>query len=76
MIGMYETIEVSFMVPGHTKFLPDGYFGNIKALFRKIRVNTVDDVEKVVKKSTKNNSNHAIRYNNGNGWLYYDFESF
>ena len=76
MIGMYDTIEVSFMIPGHTKFLPDGYFGNIKALFRKTRINTVNDVEQVVKKSTKNNSNHAVRYNNGNGWLYYDFESF
>ena len=53
MIGMYETIEVSFMVPGHTKFLSDGYFGNIKALFRKTRVNTVDDVEKVVKSPLK-----------------------
>ncbi|CAG8705342.1 13516_t:CDS:1, partial [Funneliformis mosseae] len=76
IIGMYETIEVSFMVLEYTKFLPDGYFGNIKALFRKMRVNTVDNVEKIVKKSTKNNSNHAIHYNNGNEWLYYDFKSF
>ncbi len=67
MIGMYEIIEVSFMIPGHTKFLPDGYFGNIKALFQKTRINTVDDVEQVIKKSTKNSSNHAIRYNKGSG---------
>ena len=73
---MYDTIEINFMVLGHTKFLPDEYFGNIKALYRKTRINTMDDVEKVVNKSTKNGSNHAIRYNNGNGWLYYDFESF
>jgi len=33
MIGMYEIIEVSFMISGYTKFLPDRYFGNIKALF-------------------------------------------
>ena len=64
------------MVPGHTKFLPDGYFGNIKVLFQKTRINTVDDVEKVVKKFTKNNSNHAIHYNNGNEWLYYDLNHF
>jgi len=76
MVGTYNIIEVNFMVPGHTKFLPDGYFGNIKTLFRKTRVNTVDDVEQVVNKSTKNGTNCAVRYDEGNGWFYYDFESF
>ncbi len=67
MIGMYKIIEVSFMILGHTKFLPNGYFGNIKALFWKTWINIVDDVEQVIKKSTKNSSNHAIRYNKGSG---------
>ncbi|CAG8843837.1 12546_t:CDS:1, partial [Racocetra persica] len=40
------------------------YFGNIKTLFRKTVINTVDDVQKVINKSTKNDTNKGIRYNN------------
>lgn len=25
--GLHETIELNFMIPGHTKFRPDAYFG-------------------------------------------------
>ena len=67
MIGMYDIIEVSFMIPGHTKFLPDGYFENIKTLYQKTRINTMDDVENVINKSTKNRANIALRYRKGTG---------
>ncbi|CAG8844392.1 28597_t:CDS:1, partial [Gigaspora margarita] len=76
LVGMYDTIEVNFIVTGHTKFICDGYFGNIKTLFRKTIINTVDDVQKVINKSTKNNTNNGIRYNDGEEWAYYDFSKF
>ncbi|CAG8825058.1 37777_t:CDS:2, partial [Gigaspora margarita] len=76
LVGMYDTIEINFMVTGHTKFICDGYFGNIKTLFRKTIINTVDDVQKVVNKSTKNGANKGIRYNNSEEWAYYDFSKF
>ncbi|KAF0485824.1 chaperonin: PROVISIONAL [Gigaspora margarita] len=63
LIGMYNTIEI-IMVTGHTKFTCDGYFGNIKTLFQKTIINTVDDVQKVINKLTKNGVNEGIRYNN------------
>src|SRR6185369_14485565 len=34
----YESIELNFMVPGHTKFKCDGSFGMIKKLYRRTRV--------------------------------------
>ncbi|CAG8719812.1 44678_t:CDS:2, partial [Gigaspora margarita] len=64
-VGMYDTIEVNFMVTGHTKFICDGYFGNIKTLYRKTVINTVDDVYKVINKSTQNSANNGICYNDG-----------
>ncbi|PKC56964.1 hypothetical protein RhiirA1_473231 [Rhizophagus irregularis] len=33
--GLYEEIELNFMIPGHTKFICDSCFGLIKVLYRK-----------------------------------------
>jgi hypothetical protein len=42
--GYYESIELNFMVPGHTKFKCDGSFGLIKRLYRNTTVDCVDHV--------------------------------
>jgi len=60
MIGWYDNIELNFMIPGHTKFVCDGYFENIKKLFYKTRINTVEDVEQVINISAV--ANEAVRY--------------
>src|SRR5205814_1117117 len=33
--GLYEEIELNFMIPGHTKFICDSCFGLIKLLYLK-----------------------------------------
>ena len=50
--GYYESVELNFMVPGHTKFKCDGSFGLIKKLYRRTRVDCLDHVVSVVKKSS------------------------
>ena len=60
MIGWYDNIELNFMISGHTKFVCDGYFENIKKLFYKTRINTVEDVEQVINISAV--ANEAVRY--------------
>jgi hypothetical protein len=63
------------MIPGHTKFICDGCFGLIKVLYRKSKVNTVDDVVSIINRSTTNNFNVAQRYLNGEGFQYYNFKN-
>ena len=45
--GYYESIELNFMIPGHTKFKCDGNFGMIKKLYRRTRVDCLDHVVEV-----------------------------
>jgi len=73
--GYYESIELNFMVPGHTKFKCDGSFGLIKRLYRKATVDCVDHVVDVVKRSSIAGLNKARRYNGSEGFQYYDIIS-
>ena len=73
--GYYESIELNFMVPGHTKFKCDGSFGLIKRLYRKATVDCVDHVVDVVKRSSIAGLNIARRYNGSEGFQYYDIIS-
>ena len=63
--GTYDEVELNFMIPGHTKFICDSCFGLIKILYRKSKVNTVDDVVSVINRSTTVHLNTAQRYLNG-----------
>ena len=72
MLGWYNNITVNFMIPGHTKFICDSLFGKIKKTYRNQKVNTVDDVEEIINKSSK--SNEGFRYNGGIGWKWFDFQ--
>ena len=75
MLGWYENIYINFMIPGHTKFVCDGFFGSIKKTYRNRCINTVDHVEKAINDSTIRHNNKSIRYKNGMGWRWYDFSS-
>jgi hypothetical protein len=73
--GYYESIELNFMVPGHTKFKCDGSFGLIKRLYRKTTVDCVDHIVDVVKRSSITGLNKARCYNGSEGFQYFDILS-
>src|SRR3954466_7865788 len=75
IVGYYESIELNFMVPGHTKFKCDSSFGLVKRLYRKTTVDCVDHVVDVVKRSSIAGLNKAQCYNGDEGFQYYDFVS-
>ena len=51
LCGRYDTIKLSFMIAGHTKFLPDWCFGLLKQKLRRCRVDCLDDLVEVVESS-------------------------
>lgn len=51
MCGMYDSVTVSFMIVGHTKFSPDWCFGLLKQRLRRCRVDCLDDMVNVVESS-------------------------
>ncbi|CAG8845929.1 28257_t:CDS:2, partial [Gigaspora margarita] len=69
--GWYEEITVNFMIPGHTKFICDSFFGKIKKLYRTRKINILTDIEQVINDSSKGNT--AILYKNKLGWTWNDF---
>src|SRR2546430_17683840 len=73
--GYYESIELNFMIPGHTKFKCDGNFGMIKKLYRRTRVDCLDHVVEVIKKSSTAGLNKAQCYEGGKGFKYLDIKA-
>ena len=51
MTDRSDSVEISFMLVGHTKFAPDRFFGLIKKKFKLTFVSTLDEVQDVVRKS-------------------------
>lgn len=74
MKGWYKEICVNFMIPGHTKFLCDGYFGNIKQKYKYAKINTIENIEDIVNNSAK--ANHALLFKKEPDWCWYDFKSY
>lgn len=69
--GKNESIELSFMLTGHTKFSPDRFFEKV---FRRSSVSTLSDihmymynVELVMKRSTKTDQNIPQRLHSSGG---------
>ena len=46
-----DSLTLSFMLPGHTKFAPDRHFGLLKKQYRRTRVDTMGCLESVVNTS-------------------------
>ena len=67
MTGKHKTATLSFMLVGHTKFSPDGYFGLIKKRYRRSKVYTHDDLADIVNSSTTGGFNTCQRYRDGKG---------
>ena len=62
MNGLHKRITLSFMIPGHTKFAPDRYFGLFKIKYRKSTIDSLEDVIKCVEDSTSDNKTIAQPY--------------
>ncbi|KAK6323529.1 hypothetical protein J4Q44_G00058680 [Coregonus suidteri] len=52
MHKLHPSLDLHFLITGHTKFALDWCFGLIKQCFRKTRVNTLSEIAGVVKDST------------------------
>ena len=52
LTNQHDSMELSFMIVGHTKFSLDRFFGMFKKLFRRSSVSTLSEVVSVTKKST------------------------
>ena len=52
MHKLHLEASVHFLVAGHTKFSPDSFFGLIKQKYRKSRVDSLADLERVVQTSS------------------------
>ena len=50
--GYEESIELSFMLVGHTKFSPDHYFGLFKKVFHRSSVSTLAEISAVAERAT------------------------
>jgi hypothetical protein len=61
LTGLHDKIELSFLLVGHTKFSPDGFFGLIKQHYRRSQVYTYDQLANIVESSSKNGHNRCIR---------------
>ncbi len=67
LTGKHKFINLSFMLVGHTKFSPDGYFGLIKKRYRHSKVYTYDHLVEAVNASTPGGFNKCQRYTDSQG---------
>ena len=77
--GRYLSVQLSFMLAGHTKLAPDCYFGLIKKAYCRTRVDTISSIQRVVENSSTCGANKAqlIRGTDGNVHVhYYDWSEF
>ena len=62
LTGLHDRVELSFLVVGHTKFSPDGYFGLVRKRYRHSNVYTYDDLVDTINQSSQNGHNRCQRY--------------
>ena len=65
LTGLSDSIVLSFMIVGHTKFTPDSCFGLLKQQFRRTHVETLGDIAEVVKKSGVCNDVEVVGWEDG-----------
>ena len=65
-MGLNQSITISFMLVGHTKFAPDWCFGLLKQRYRRTYVSSLQDIVDVVNVSADvnvaqvNNAHHIL----------------
>jgi len=75
-VGLHDKIRLSFMMVGHTKFAPDGYFGLIKFRYRRSKVYTYDQLVDVIERSSGNVHNLCQRYRNDTGTRNFEYRDW
>ena len=74
---LHEEITISFLLVGHTKFAPDWCFGLFKRLFKRTKVNTIEDIAEVVDSSAECNVSQLVGQTDGTILVpTYDWTSF
>ena len=76
--GLSKACELNFMIPGHTRFSPDRFFGLIKRKFRRSKVSSLSQIAEVVESSTTGGQNKAyiIGDESMKPFTYYDWADF
>ncbi len=62
LMSLHTKIDLSFMVVGHTKCAPDGYFGLLKYRYRRSNVYTYDQLANMIEASSENGHNVCQRF--------------
>jgi len=70
LIGNSKTIEVKFMIKGHTHFGPDSHFGYIKKRYRRSDVFSVEDLKTIIQASSTTNKATILDHAN-----FFDFKA-
>ena len=77
IVGLHSSIQLSFLVAGHTKFSPDWGFGLIKRLYRRTSVSCINDIKNVVESSSVVNEACVVGDETGEVQVaVYDWASF
>jgi hypothetical protein len=77
MTGRYESVRLHFMIAGHTKFMPDGFFGVYKQNYRRSRIMNFEQLTRVLESSTPDtNKNKARTFRDGEGWKWLNWREF
>ena len=77
MVGLSDSITLSFMIVGHTKFSPDSWFGLLKQVFRRKYVQSVQEMADVVSNSAECNITEVIGREDENSYVpTYDWCSY
>ena len=77
MVGLKESISLSFLLVGHTKFTPEACFGLFKKRFRQTNVQSLKDIMEVVNTSAEVNTAEVIGWEDGKVLIRnYDWTSF
>lgn len=76
LVGLHDRITLSFMLVGHTKFAPDGYFGLIKYRYRRSRVYTYEQLADIIEQSTRNRHNLCQRYQDETGVANFEYRDW
>ncbi len=74
LVGLHSEISLSFMVVGHTKFAPDGYFGLIKKRYRRSKTYTYDHLAHLIDESCE--QNQCQRYHDKHGNICFKYRDW
>ena len=77
LCGLHTSCSFGFMIPGHTRFGPDWFFGMVKRKYRRTRVSSMEQIAQVVENSTTEGQNKPFIVGKDTPPLiYYDWHTF